>query len=299
MRHRVSATTARSASCRTASRTKSSRTKTRTSACRSGSCRPTGGEPQQLTDEPLGVESFRFAKSAAVLALFAPVLPGVEHDKQRETASERRKKHTSARHFRQQPVRHWDHWLHQNDNMADTHLIAYAADGTKRVDLTPEAKHELSIEPALDVSADGKQVAVTWQTPGQDRETRHRDPPDRRRDEVGAHARRRRPTRTTSRRCSRRTARRSPWCARRAPPPTAMRPTLTLIDVATGTMRELGKAFDAWPHPGDWTADGKQIVFTCRSGRSGARVHASTSPGTRSIASRWRAAAALTAMYTC
>ena len=83
-----------------------------------------GGEPQQLTDEPLGVESFRFAKSAAVLALFAPVLPDVEHDKQRETASERRKKHTSARHFRQQPVRHWDHWLHQNDNMADTHLIA-------------------------------------------------------------------------------------------------------------------------------------------------------------------------------
>ncbi len=51
-----------------------------------------GGEPQQLTDEPLGVESFRFAQDAAVLALFAPVLSDVEHDKQRETATERRKK---------------------------------------------------------------------------------------------------------------------------------------------------------------------------------------------------------------
>ena len=50
-----------------------------------------GGEPQQLTDEPLGVESFRFARQAPVLALFAPVLPGVEHDKQRETATDRRK----------------------------------------------------------------------------------------------------------------------------------------------------------------------------------------------------------------
>ena len=77
-----------------------------------------GGEPQQLTDEPLGVEAFRFAKAAPLLVLLAPVLPGVEHDKQREIAAERRKKGSSARHFRQQPVRHWDHWLHQNDDMA-------------------------------------------------------------------------------------------------------------------------------------------------------------------------------------
>src|SRR5205085_8213622 len=45
-----------------------------------------GGEPQQLTDEPLGVEAFRFAAKADRLVLFAPVLPDVPHDKQRETA---------------------------------------------------------------------------------------------------------------------------------------------------------------------------------------------------------------------
>ena len=221
-----------------------------------------GGEPQQLTDEPLGVESFRFAKSAAVLALFAPVLPGVEHDKQRETASERRKKHTSARHFRQQPVRHWDHWLHQNDNMADTHLIAYAADGTQRVDLTPEAKHELSIEPALDVASDGKQVAVTWQTPGQDREIdtaiRVIDIATKSARTLGAATNTNNDVPLLSPDGKTLAVVRSTRSST-----TAMRPTLTLIDVATGTMREMGKAFDAWPHPGAWTEDGKQIVFTC------------------------------------
>jgi dipeptidyl aminopeptidase/acylaminoacyl peptidase len=221
-----------------------------------------GGEPQQLTDEPLGVESYRFAKGAAVLVLFAPVLPGVELDKQRESASERRKKHTSARHFRQQPVRHWDHWLHQNDNMADTHLIAYAADGTHRVDLTPEAKLELSIEPALDVSSDGRQVAVTWQTPGLDREL---DTAIRLIDIATMSARMFGAATNTNNEAPLLSPDGKTLAVVRSTrsSSTAMRPTLTLIDIAAGTMRELGKAFDAWPQPGDWTADGKQIVFTC------------------------------------
>src|SRR3954467_3674662 len=46
-----------------------------------------GGEGRQLTDEPLGVESFRFAKRADRLCYFASVIPGVAHDKQRETAT--------------------------------------------------------------------------------------------------------------------------------------------------------------------------------------------------------------------
>src|SRR5512145_3438481 len=41
-----------------------------------------GGEPQQLTDEPLGVDAFRFARSADRLVLLAPVLSGVEYAKQ-------------------------------------------------------------------------------------------------------------------------------------------------------------------------------------------------------------------------
>jgi dipeptidyl aminopeptidase/acylaminoacyl peptidase len=129
-----------------------------------------GGEPQQLTDEPLGVEAFQFAKSAARLVLFAPVLPHVAHDKQRETAAEHAKKGPSARRYTRQPVRHWDHWLHENVDLPNMHVIAYAADGTHRVDLTPAAQREFAIEPQLDVSADGTLVAATRHTPGADRE---------------------------------------------------------------------------------------------------------------------------------
>ena len=57
-----------------------------------------------MTDEPLGVASFRFAARADRMALFAPVLPGVAHDKQRETAAERAKKGSSLRRFTRQPV---------------------------------------------------------------------------------------------------------------------------------------------------------------------------------------------------
>src|SRR4030095_17240910 len=124
-----------------------------------------GGEPQQLTDEPLGVEGFKFAKSADRLVLFAPVILNVAQDKQRETATERAKKGPSARRYSRQPVRHWDHWLHENSDLANTHVIVYNADGTNRVDLTPDAKRVFAIDPQLDISADGKRVAVIRQTP--------------------------------------------------------------------------------------------------------------------------------------
>ena len=131
-----------------------------------------GGEPQQLTDEPLGVDSFKFAKKADRLIVLASVLDGVDYDKQRETAKDRDKKGSSARHFRSQPVRHWDHWLHENGNMANTHVIAYSADGKNRIDLTPDAQREMSVEPEFDVSPDGTQVAVTWQSKGENRPDR-------------------------------------------------------------------------------------------------------------------------------
>src|SRR5436309_3840017 len=64
-----------------------------------------GGEPQQLTDEPLGVDAFQFAKDADRLVVFAPVVPNVAHDKQREAAAERAKNGPSARRYTEQPVR--------------------------------------------------------------------------------------------------------------------------------------------------------------------------------------------------
>jgi len=61
-----------------------------------------GGEPQQLTDEPLGVAAFRFARAADRLVLLAPVLPGVALEQQRTTASEQRKHGPSGRRLSRQ-----------------------------------------------------------------------------------------------------------------------------------------------------------------------------------------------------
>src|SRR5439155_4533230 len=89
---------------------------------------------------------------------------------QRETATQRAKHGPSARRFTVQPVRHWDHWLHDNPDLACTHLITCDASGHNRVDLTPEARREFAIEPELDVSADGRQVAALSQSIASDRE---------------------------------------------------------------------------------------------------------------------------------
>jgi dipeptidyl aminopeptidase/acylaminoacyl peptidase len=220
-----------------------------------------GGEPRQLTDEPLGVEAFRFARDADRLVLLAPVLQDVENGKQREVEAERRKKGTSARRYTGQPVRHWDHWLHEGADRPNTHVIAYAVDGTARTDLTPQARRELAIEPAFDVSRDGRHVAVTWQTVGADREldtsillidvdtgasrllgaepvTNNEAPlfaPD------GASVAVIRSTRSAKQ---------------------VMRPTLSLLDTAHGSIRALATDFDAWPHVGDWSADGQRIYIT-------------------------------------
>jgi dipeptidyl aminopeptidase/acylaminoacyl peptidase len=220
-----------------------------------------GGEAQQLTDEPLGVESFRFARHADRLVLLAPVLTGIEHDKQREVESERRKKGSSARKYTHQPVRHWDHWLHEGEQRPNTHVIACAGDGTGRKDLTPQARRELSIEPAFDVSRDGRQVAVTWQTVGKDRELDTSilliDIDSGASRELGAED------------CTSNDAPlfapdgralaviRATRSARQV-----LRPTLSLIDTASGAIRALAPDFDAWPHIGDWSTDGGRIFVT-------------------------------------
>lgn len=229
-----------------------------------------GGEPQQLTDEPLGIESFKFAAKADRMACFAPVLPDVPHDKQRETAAERAKKGPSVRNYRRQPVRHWDHWLHQNPDRANTHLIVCKADGSGREDLTPEATAELWIEPQLDIAADGSAVAASWSSVGADREE---DSSVLVIDLSG----------TALGKRTRRLLGQAPNTNNDGPlfspdgktiavtrsvrsAKVVVRPTLTLIDVATGSLRELAAEWDRWPHVSDWSADGKQILVTADDG---------------------------------
>jgi dipeptidyl aminopeptidase/acylaminoacyl peptidase len=220
-----------------------------------------GGEPKQLTDEPLGVEAFRFAKNAPRLVLFAPVIPGVAHDKQRESAAKRAKNGPSARRFREQPVRHWDHWLHQNADMEVTHLLTCDASGANRVDLTPDARSEFAIEPALDVSADGKRVVATRQSMGKDRELDSTllliDIESKAGRVLGAadNVNFEAPAFSPDGRFI--AAVRMTRSAQ-----VVMRPLAAIIDVATGGMRQIGAQWDRWPGAPRWSADGARLFVT-------------------------------------
>jgi len=125
---------------------------------------PATGEPRPLTDEPLGVDAFRFAPEADCLVVQAAVEVGVEADALRERAEDRDKNGPSVLHFTRMPVRHWDHWL----GHTWTHLIAYDASGEARRDLTPDAERQL-FECEWDLSRDGRRVVTTWGTPSEDR----------------------------------------------------------------------------------------------------------------------------------
>ena len=219
-----------------------------------------GGEPQQLTDEPLGVEAFRFAARADRMLLLTSVLTGVPHDKQRETAAERAKKGSSARNYKRQPVRHWDHWLHQNPLRANTHLLACKSDGTERIDLTPDATTELAIEPHLDISADGTRALVVWRTVGDDRVGDESVVVF----ELDGGTRSMLPQGAVT---STENARFSPdgqtIAAIRATRSAqhVVRPTLTLFD-RDGRARALASDWDRWPHLCGWSADGRHLLVT-------------------------------------
>jgi len=223
-----------------------------------------GGESKQLTDEPLGVDAFQFARKGNRLVLRTGVIPGIPHDKQREFASDQVKKGAHARRFTRQPVRHWDHWLHENTDLANTHFIAYDAFDSgpgNRVDLTPDAKRDFSIEPLFDVSRDGAQLAVIQQSLGADRVL----------DttilliDIALNKHTRFGTGTN---VNYETVLFSPDGKSLASirsvrsPQKVMRPTLTLIDIASGAERMLADEWDRWPQLEAWSNDGKRVIVT-------------------------------------
>jgi dipeptidyl aminopeptidase/acylaminoacyl peptidase len=235
-----------------------------------------GGEAQQLTDEPLGVAAFRFARAADRLIVLAPVLPGVAEAEQRKTAAERRKHGPSARHLLRQPVRHWDEWLDDGAQAEAIHAIAYDAPPAGalagRTDLTPAARREFAIEPEFDVSADGCLVAITRASPGADR----CDDSDVLLIDTGTAAVRALGTEAGAncqwprfspdgRRLvivrSRRSARQAPC------------PVLELIDVASGAATACAAGWDRWPAAPEWSLDGRTLL-ACADDEGHTRVFA-------------------------
>jgi dipeptidyl aminopeptidase/acylaminoacyl peptidase len=123
--------------------------------------RPTGGEPEAITDEPLGVSSFVAATDADTIVCLCSVLPNIPHDEQRAHLKDRREKGPSALVYDETPVRYWDHWLPQTR----THVVAFI--GGVRHDLTPEAGREIE-QTSLSASPDGRYVIWTSRRKHQD-----------------------------------------------------------------------------------------------------------------------------------
>lgn len=219
-----------------------------------------GGEPQPLTDEPLGVTAFRFARDADRLIVLADVLLDVPHDQQREHAKDLADNGPSGLHYTTMPVRHWDHWRPR----PAPHVIAYAADGTDRRDLTPKADDEFrdSIDGLeLDVARDGTRVAIVASRPGPDRiadtyirvidvaSGAHRD--------LGAVERTMHGAPVFSPDGATIACTRWPRALGRCG-----LIELWAFDVDGGDGRAMAPHWDVWPHPQGWTDDGTAVIAT-------------------------------------
>ena len=119
--------------------------------------RPGLGEPICITDEPLGVSSYKLAASTDAIVYITAALPDVPHEEQRELAAKLAKQGPSSRRYTSMPVRRWDHWIPN----ARPHLVMMR-DG-ERHDLTPDADLEHR-ECSFDITRDGSSIAFTSAT---------------------------------------------------------------------------------------------------------------------------------------
>ncbi len=125
------------------------------------------GDPEPLTDEALGVDTFRFAPGGDRLIVVTEVLLGVAAGDQRAAAKDLEKNGPSDLHYpsRFGPIRHWDHWL----GRALPHIVAYDERGGGRRDLTPDARREYTGDFAFAIAHDGARIAVTERVDSDDR----------------------------------------------------------------------------------------------------------------------------------
>jgi dipeptidyl aminopeptidase/acylaminoacyl peptidase len=240
-----------------------------------------GGEAAAITDEPLGVSAFAFAKNADVLVLETPVLPGVAREAQRAVEKARKDAGPSMLRFGAMPVRFWDAWFEP----AATHLVAI--DATGRRDLTPAADLEhrpRALEPARwTLSPDGTfLVAVARVGVNADRtdrwEVRHID--------VATGE-------TRAIRAAPNTEYGAPVIApdgkRLAIPEQTLSKDglgprrIALVDLASREAAMLAEDWDAWPDPVEFTPDGRDLIVVVdeRGEKHVYALHLATSTRTR------------------
>jgi len=215
-----------------------------------------GGEPRPLTDEPLGVAAFQFAAEGDRLVALANVLPDVPPEEQRERAAGLKKHGPSALRYTRTPVRFWDHWL----TPAAPHVIVYDAEGGNRRDLTPGADREYR-GASLDVSRDGRYLAITRATPGADRvddtalELFDLETGESR--VIGAA-----PLTNLGRPLFSPDGARLAYTRSTRQDECVGKTDLWVYDLAVAAGRCLTEAWDRWPHPQAWTDDSAALVVT-------------------------------------
>jgi len=116
------------------------------------------GTLERLTDEPLGVASVQWARTADVGVIAVPVWPGVAAEQQLEVDNDL-KKGPSILRYTKIPVRYWDQWIGEQTQR----LVALTPGG--RVEVTPD---RTDAHPEFDwhLSSDGRAVVFSVREQG-------------------------------------------------------------------------------------------------------------------------------------
>lgn len=224
-----------------------------------------GGEARQVANRPGGIGRVAVARDTGAVFYLADMLPGTATAEDDEKARKDRKDAgVNAILHENYPVRYWDHDLGPDQ----PHLFAAGTvDPTsgrlgEARDLTPDIDGQVGIEGSLAVSPDGSTVALSWQindgpasirstivvvdvATGQSRTVADTPGIDYGEPEFSPDGR--------SLVCSRFNL--GSWGA-------APDATLWLIDVASGTGRDLLPDFGIWPSGARFSSDGSAVLFT-------------------------------------
>lgn len=215
-----------------------------------------GGDAVVLTDEPLGVSSFRFAQAGARLAAVVSVHLDVELTELREREKDRTESGPSVLRYTDTPVRHWDHWL----PATVAHLVTYDDEGNNRRDLTPTASREYA-EVEWDLSRDGRFLVATEARRSSDR----LDDLDLRLFDLDEHSSH---VLCTGERTAFESVVFSPSgeqlaCSRwRRSEKQRFDVDLCIVDRASAAVRVIADDWDRWPKPAGWSGE-ECLLVTC------------------------------------
>ena len=226
-----------------------------------------GGDPLRLTDEPHGVDAFKFARNAGRMVAIAGVIPGVAADTQRDAASERKKLGPSALHYTRMPVRFWDHWLPDGVRDPVPHFLLFDSNGGSRRDLTPQAtrEHQIMDGAGFDIAGDGARALVITARPGADRidDTAllvfelDSEASTVNQSVLGLEERT-----TIDQPMFSPDGSRIACVRQRRSTERAGKLNLLVFDVASGRSSLIADQWDRWPQPAAWSEDGKSIIVT-------------------------------------